>query len=1145
MLNKVQRYDQPLAADFPISTLPLTSEEAPAIDGSKVVWYDDRTQGPTDVWGFDFATNQAFQVTSHPVAQFISDVGGDIVAYEDNRNGTWDIYATRLSTGVEFVVATGPNHQRYPRVWGDYIVYQDETSDYFQSDVYLYQISSAVTTALAVAPSYQGRPDIDDGRIVWTDWRTGKWQLAVHEIASGATTFRSIDCDDACRPRIDGHEVVWNGWRSGNYDIYLLDILTGDERVVYAAPGDQRFPAISESLIVWQDEATYGNWNVFVYVRANGTLFPASIEPSLQQYPAVSGNIVVWQDNRGHTWDIYGLVWDGAVPPIQGTLLRNPSELHVGAYPGGEIRLGWTDTVTNELGFVVQRASGIFGTDWSDYATLPAGATSYVDTATELGESYWYRVRAYNPAGNSSYSNESYSTAFDSVPSLDERYGHLLINDARMDPGAWGYPALTPVDPLGWDANLAYSAHAHALGMNNSNCCQGHVDLAARGPTDRALDSGYPYGVGENLFVARSGRAGMEAGHQGFMDSEGHRNNIMAPDLKQTAVGFAPGGRGTLVQVFSGGPMTTVVPALPSGIAVPYAGPVETEFDFLVSFWNPGLTAPTKADVVIDGVRHRMMLRNGQPGRGTYRFTTQLPLGNHAFHFEFAWGAPVQTARLPVSGEYSGPFVREHMPDLAASGISTDKFAVGQEGGVLVWVLNAGEVAAQNVAVRFYLGDPARGGTQIGATATIAEVLPQQMATANILWTPPTAGAYSIYAVVDPDNLITESSEENNRIFTSVLVREAGVTWYVDARVGTSGDGHSPATAFRTIQEAWPSTFPGDTVQAAPGIYQGQVTVPAGVTLRGASFSSTVLDARGLHGPVVRLSPGAVVENFTITGSGSDYFDCGVWLDEGTAAVRHNRITGNAAGIWAWCFDAATCDMELMVEHNIIDGNTSNGINSNNSPILRVTHNTIVDNEGSGIILNNAQSVAVDNLVIGNADVGIDNRAGAEMHHNDVWDNGRDYNGGNAGEGSLSADPMFRDRSGADYRLHAGSPAVGRGSTAKSDMGALPFVPAGVAPANVRVAQTGTAEWTVSWTKGTALGYFLYAGTAAPGLYASRVDVGGATSHVLRNLPAAATHYVAVSAYNGDGDESLPSDPLSLQGAFVETYKAFLSLITR
>lgn len=215
----------------------------------------------------------------------------------------------------------------------------------------------------------------------------------------------------------------------------------------------------------------------------------------------------------------------------------------------------------------------------------------------------------------------------------------VLINEARMAPGAWGYPGLTPVNPLGWDANLAYSALAlYALGMNNSNCCQGHVDLAGRGPSDRAYDSGYPYGTGENLFQAQSGRQGMEAAHQGFMNSEGHRNNIMAADLRQTAIGFAPGGRGTLVEVFSGGPSGTVVPALPSGIAVPYTGTIDTTFDFLVSFWNPDLQQPTSANVIVDGSPHAMVLRNGQPGRGTYIYSTALPLGSHSYHSPVCFG---------------------------------------------------------------------------------------------------------------------------------------------------------------------------------------------------------------------------------------------------------------------------------------------------------------------------------------------------------------------------------------------------------------------------------------------------------------------------------------------------------------------------
>ena len=114
-----------------------------------------------------------------------------------------------------------------------------------------------------------------------------------------------------------------------------------------------------------------------------------------------------------------------------------------------------------------------------------------------------------------------------------------------------------------------------------------------------------------------------------------------------------------------------------------------------------------------------------------------------------------------------------------------------------------------------------------------------------------------------------------------------------------------------------------------------------------------------------------------------------------------------------------------------------------------------------------------------------------------------------------------------------------------TDIGALPFVPVGVPPADIRAIQTAAAEWTVSWAKGTMQGYYLYVGASAPGVYSSRVDVGRATSYVLRNLPASMPHYVAVSAYNADGDESLTSDPLSLPDTPPETNRSFMPLIVR
>jgi beta propeller repeat protein/parallel beta-helix repeat protein len=1028
LLQPVRHFAHPLSTDFAISALPFTSAEAPAIDGSRVVWYDDRSQGPTDVWGYDLSTGQTFQVTFHPDAQFIADISADLVVYEDNRNGSWDIYATRLSTGEEFAVATGPHHQRYPRTWGDYIVYQDETSDYFQSNVYLYQISTDKILPLAVAPSYQGRPDIDNGWVVWTEWRSGKWQLGIYEIATEAYTYRIIDCDDDCRPRIHGHEVVWNGWRNGRYDIYLYNLKTDTENTVYAGPGDQRYPVISDVLIAWQDQDTYGNWDVFVYVRADGTLFPVTLEASLQKHPAVYGNVVVWQDNRSRTWDIYGLVWEGVVPPGSVPALQNPRDLHVGAFADAEIHLSWTDNITNELGFVVQRAEGIFGTQWSDLVTLPANTTSYVDTSGTVGESYWYRVRSYNAAGNSSYSNESYATALDSVPNLDERYMHLLINEARMDPGVWGYPEMAPVNPLDWNANLAFSARAHALGMNNSNCCQGHIDLAGRGPGERAYASGYPYGTGENLFVAMTGRAGMEGAHLGFMNSEGHRNNLMAADYRHTGIGFAPGGRGTLVEVFSGGPTGTTVPSLPGGIAVPYTGTIDTTFDFLVSFWNMDLQPPTSARVFINGTPYDMSLRNGYSGRGTYIYSTSLPLGDHSYYFEFKWGSPQQIDRLPERGEFSGPYVRPHMTDLEIINLSSSRLVAGYTGRIWATIQNSGELAAENVVVRFYLGDPLQGGVQVGAPEIISYLQPGEIQSVDFFWKFDTPGVYTIHVWVDPDNAISEATKNNNMAKRRFIVGESRRTlWYVDGSVPVSGNGRTPNTAFKTITEALRPASPGDTVSVAAGTYVEHCSLPEGVKLLGSGAERTFIQGGEAEGSVVSMSMESTIQGFTIRSSGTSFWDAGIWInDNASPTISHNRITGNSMGIVSYCFEPP-CTNRPLIHNNIIDGNTGYGINLSADAGATVINNTIAGNK-DGIHSNGQGMQLLNNIIAWNSNVGFSaNHKPIQNGYNNLWGNGRNYEAATAGEGDLSVDPLFVDSANGNYRLRADSPLLDAG----------------------------------------------------------------------------------------------------------------------
>jgi hypothetical protein len=66
------------------------------------------------------------------------------------------------------------------------------------------------------------------------------------------------------------------------------------------------------------------------------------------------------------------------------------------------INLSWADASNNETGFKIERS--VNGGSWSQIATKSANTTSMSDSSLSRNTAYAYRVRAYNAAGNSSYS---------------------------------------------------------------------------------------------------------------------------------------------------------------------------------------------------------------------------------------------------------------------------------------------------------------------------------------------------------------------------------------------------------------------------------------------------------------------------------------------------------------------------------------------------------------------------------------------------------------------------------------------------------------------------------------------------------------------------------------------------------------------
>jgi FtsP/CotA-like multicopper oxidase with cupredoxin domain/fibronectin type 3 domain-containing protein len=69
------------------------------------------------------------------------------------------------------------------------------------------------------------------------------------------------------------------------------------------------------------------------------------------------------------------------------------------------VTLTWVDNATNESGFIIQRARNTGFTTALTSFTVGAGTTTFTDTTVAIVTTYYYRVLAYNSAGNSPYSN--------------------------------------------------------------------------------------------------------------------------------------------------------------------------------------------------------------------------------------------------------------------------------------------------------------------------------------------------------------------------------------------------------------------------------------------------------------------------------------------------------------------------------------------------------------------------------------------------------------------------------------------------------------------------------------------------------------------------------------------------------------------
>jgi hypothetical protein len=82
-----------------------------------------------------------------------------------------------------------------------------------------------------------------------------------------------------------------------------------------------------------------------------------------------------------------------------------PSNLKATAVSRSQINLTWNDNSNNEKTFAIERCRGATCTNFALIANVAANKTSYSNTGLSRNTTYRYRIRAYNDAGYSAYSN--------------------------------------------------------------------------------------------------------------------------------------------------------------------------------------------------------------------------------------------------------------------------------------------------------------------------------------------------------------------------------------------------------------------------------------------------------------------------------------------------------------------------------------------------------------------------------------------------------------------------------------------------------------------------------------------------------------------------------------------------------------------
>jgi len=329
---------------FPVVQLS-SYQTLPAVDGTTVVWQDDRANA--GVYRIRGATVNPltggvgeFAISSVSGSDTDPDVSGRFVVWTRQVGTSYDIYGYDLLTSTQFPICTNASKQDQPAISGDLVVWRD------------YRNSS--------------NPDVYGARIGLPGYTIS--EIAVR--AQGATG-NSVDG----QPAVHGSTVAWYDGRSGAVGIYaatVTGITVSGEWKVSTLTRSVSSPSVNGTLIAWTYSGGTSGDDIYARRTDKSPEWAIASTNAYEKTCAVGASRTVWTNTTG--WDICaadvgGFGWSAGIT------------VNAGAASTTSRNVTLTLSGTSSVGVATDMAFSNNGTDWSGweaYATsrafaLPAG----------------------------------------------------------------------------------------------------------------------------------------------------------------------------------------------------------------------------------------------------------------------------------------------------------------------------------------------------------------------------------------------------------------------------------------------------------------------------------------------------------------------------------------------------------------------------------------------------------------------------------------------------------------------------------------------------------------------------------------------------------------------------------------------------